>query len=473
MNRRVLTFLFFLLVFPLLAFAVPKVTLLVVVDQMRADYLTRFSGEFTGGLKKLWDEGAVFENTRVPYVPSETAPGHAAISTGRLPSENGIVGNRWWGRETGKSVNAVRGKGGLIGPGNLLCETLTDVLKKESPQSLILSLSYKDRTAVLLGGGKPDLALWFDDKKNHFVSSHFYPAVPAWVEKVKINDESPTKNPAIFADKILETLLFKILQNFPVGKDDIPDFVAVSFSGTDFAGHAFGPDSPEMKTQIRLIDRILGRIFLQLEKNAGVGNFSVILASDHGVAPVPGSKSGRKIRARSIPWPLFQKNLKKALSDAFPAVGPAVLSAFYAPNIYFDRRVVSQSGLNWEEFLEKTRAVIKKCDGVADVYDPKKGEPKDEYLPLFQAGYKDGRSGDLMVRLQKGVLVKTNTSKSSHGSPYDYDRHVPLIFWGPGFKTGRFSEPAKIIDVAPTAARIMGIEWSPGLESRALQEAIK
>ena len=165
---------------PLFAAPAP-LSVIVVVDQMRADYLDRFAHEYIGGFARLTRDGAVFTQTHHIHVPTETAPGHATLLTGCFPREHGIVGNTWRDRTSGKPIYAVFDGTFTVSPVNLLCPTLGDELKAASPKSKAVSIAGKDRPAILMGGHSADLALWYDHDAGRFTSSGYYPAVPGWV----------------------------------------------------------------------------------------------------------------------------------------------------------------------------------------------------------------------------------------------------------------------------------------------------
>jgi len=436
---------------------------------MRADYLTRFGPEFKGGFKKLLNEGAVFDHATVNFVPTETGPGHAAISTGRPPAVNGIIGNFWWDRVKGKGVSASMFSRGRSGPDKLLGPTLSDAVKKKNPASRALAMSMKQRAAVLLGGRTPDFALWFNADKGVFVSSGLYSPLPDWVNEFKRQHfQSPAES-----DRFLSELAERAALRMSLGKGGAPDLLMVSFSGTDAVGHAHGPESAEMRSQILEIDKILGAFIQYLSEDIGPGNFDLALTADHGVAPVPGSWEGRKIGARHIRENDFTANLNGALRNFPSLAGENWISGIYLPNIYLNRGLAARKKIGWKKFLAKARLALKLCDGVAEVYDPAAAQPKDEFWPQYSAGYHKDRGGDLMIRLKEGVVVEHSGTKTTHGSPYYYDNDVPLIFWGADFKTGRYEGAAHIIDVAPTLAKILNVDLPPGSGSRILTEALK
>jgi len=175
---------------PAPADAQPKLVLAIVVDQFRYDYLTRFREDFTGGLKRLLEQGAVFTNAYYEASPTVTAVGHSTFLTGATPAKSGIVGNNWFDRDRGKAVSSVSDDqvkmlGGL-GPGSspsrLLVSTVGDELKMSGKGGKVIGISLKDRSAILPAGRKADAAYWFDGASGNIVSSTYYfPELPAWV----------------------------------------------------------------------------------------------------------------------------------------------------------------------------------------------------------------------------------------------------------------------------------------------------
>lgn len=329
----------------------PKLTIIIVVDQFRADYLLRFNDLFgQKGFKRLMNQGAYFTNANYVYTNTYTATGHSTIVTGSIPSIHGVIGNKWFSRQTGKFVKAseddkVTGVGteGQSSPQQLLTTTIGDQLKlSNNYQSKTFGVSIKDRSAVFTAGRQGTGAYWFDDKKGQMCSSsYFIKELPEWV--VKFNDqhiadqyfqknwerklpevayqisdkddasyeatwEGNTKTfPHIidgnskvigptfykqfgdspFSNELLAKFALATIENEKLGQGKYPDFLTVSFSAPDLTGHMFGPYSQEAQDMIIRTDETIGVFLDGLDKQLGLNNVLVVLTADHGVAPIP------------------------------------------------------------------------------------------------------------------------------------------------------------------------------------------
>ncbi|MBI5630887.1 MAG: alkaline phosphatase family protein [Elusimicrobia bacterium] len=445
------------------AWAMPRMVVVVSVDQMRADYLDRFAGKYRSGLKRLREEGAVFSQAYHAHTPSETGPGHAVIMTGQFPERTGIVGNEWRD-SSGSMTYVVADSLHAIGPEHLLSYTVGDALKAKDGRALVVCLSLKDRAAVLMGGKKADLALWFDKGGKEFTTSSYY-ALPSWLEAFnrKFAPEISgdfLDTPA--SDRLLLDLTEEALKRLPLGKDSIPDILAVSFSGTDYVGHRYGPDSPQIENQMLSLDALLGELLDRLKAKVGAGRFDLVLTSDHGVAPVPESPEGKALQGRRVLWKNLEAALELALEWNIPAGKDSSrrwVLGFSYPNLYLNLDLAKKLGLEPSAFLRRAARALRSVDGMAAVYIPGELDPSDPYAEIYRRSFMPGRSGDLMLRVAPGVVLTDRTAGSDHGTPYDYDAHVPLIFWGPDFKSGRFEERALVADLAPTVAELLEVKF--------------
>jgi predicted AlkP superfamily pyrophosphatase or phosphodiesterase len=346
----------------------PRLVILLAIDQMRADYFTRFGARFTGGLKRLHAEGRVFTNADLNYARTETAPGHATLATGAYPRRHGIPANEWFDRQAqqtvycvaDKTAGSVEGAGGGASPKHLTVKAVGDWLKAASPASKVIAAAGKDRAAVLLGGQRPDLAFWYEAKTGLMVTSDYYTRqAPDWVKAFNAADWTTRNTPAAWTKLLPESeysgpddfrgeRLWGPSRKFPhpflrktenqrtspyydmlvldfalaairaekLGQDDAPDLLCVGLSATDYVGHHYGPDSHEMQDHLLRLDRALGDFLTQVEKLAGAGNVLLVLSADHGVRPNPEyltefkAAPARRISHDAIETELF------AISDA-------------------------------------------------------------------------------------------------------------------------------------------------------------
>ncbi len=493
----------------------PKLILAVVVDQFRYDYLSRFQSSYTSGFRKMLTEGAVFEDAHHVHFPTVTAIGHSTFLSGATPSISGIVGNEWFDRETGRTVTSVSdpdtklvgGAPGATGssPRRLLVSTLGDEIKMSGQQSEVIGISIKDRAAILPVGHMADGAYWFDDKSDHWVTSTYYKeTLPAWVEEVNrdkpsaraVNaawypiDRQPGAKPFCgmgtaaangvpkcrsleatpWGNEMIEDFAEHALKAERLGHHSGTDILAVSFSSNDYVGHAMGPDSPEVRDMAIRTDRELGKLFEAVNREVGMDNVLFVMTADHGVAPVPEVNEGRHMIGGRNSEPA----LLKAMNDAMVAkygegrwiVGTA------GPIPYLNTELIASKGLN-EADVERTAAeAARRMPHVFRVYtreDLLNGRVLDDYISTaVRNGFYRKRSGDIIV-IPDAFYIYEATG-TSHGTPFSYDTHVPVIFMGPGVHAGKYYGKITVNDIAPTLAAIVGVEEPSGSVGRVLQE---
>lgn len=453
--------------------AAAKLAVVVSVDQMRGDYLRRFSREWTGGFARLMRDGASFTRARHASVPTETSPGHAALLTGCFPSQHGIVANEWWDRAAGKPRYSVDDDKWWRGPASLQCDTLGDALKAASPASRVVSVAGKDRAAILMGGKRPDLALWYDKSAGQYVSSGYYGRMPDWAwdfgASLKIpasERETLTATPRY--DLLTLQLAKRAIAELELGGRAAPDLIAIGLSAVDIIGHAHGPDSPQVKEALFVLDRELGVFFDELDRRLGAAGWVLALSADHGVVPVPETASAQAAGGRRVPQTPFMKELEAALVARFGArpKGGRWLTAIYAPHVYVDGPA---------EVRAEAARLLKAHPAVAHVYAPADLAADESASGPFAAVFRrtlHPRSGDLFVLFKEGALFEDGPTGTGHGSPYDDDARVPLVFAGPGVRPGLYDDEALATDLAPTLGRLLGVNFPARAPSRVLYEAL-
>lgn len=451
-----------MLLLALPASAKVRLGVVVSVDQMRADYLDRV-------FARLREEGAVFTNARHTHLPTETGPGHAAISSGRLPRTHGIVGNDWYDRVLGRDTYCLEDSVYGLGPDHMQGPTLADGLKAVSPRSRVFAVSSKDRSAITLGGRKADLALWFDRKKGEFVTSAYYRR-PAWLdrfnERLRESGRLAPKDGKVpsadmatpVLDQVTRELVSELVAREKPGRGPEPDLLLVSFSGTDTVGHSHGISGEAMRAQLESLDKEFSILLAQLEKTAG-GSLVLALSSDHGAVPEPEGEAGKALGIRRFDWVDFGKRLEGALQQRWPSESRRIVSN-QVPHLYLDPAFVAKAG------LAEAARTLAALDGVHRVYVP--GDvlagrhDADPLAATLKLSIRPDRSGDLFLVLKQDVLLHDKVPGTSHGSPWDYDARVPLVFWGRGVKPGRHDVPAAVVDLAPTLARLIGFDYPAG-----------
>jgi predicted AlkP superfamily pyrophosphatase or phosphodiesterase len=501
----------------------PRLVLVISVDQMRSDYLPRFRSLFTAGLKDLLEHGAFLKNARYRHACTETGPGHSVILTGRSPRSSGVVANTWYDRALRRLVNVVEdptvrvlgGQGRSASPANLLGFTVGDLLKVRSPESRVVGVAFKDRAAILLAGQRADAAYWYETAAGRFVtSSHYMKEVPAWLSafnerrrpdsyaskrwerllpdpevyrrlageddvagewdgKVTIFPHTIRGKPGEvlfyddlrrtpFADEITLEVALAAMDAHGLGTDETTDLMAVGFSATDVIGHTYGPDSQEILDQILRLDRTVGRLFAEVERRVGPGRTLVVLASDHGCMPLVESLRKRGIDARRISPEDLNRLVLAALASRFPGKAGIVLAAD-PPDYYLDLEAIRRQGLKRTDVEATITKALFDSGLVAAVYTREQllGEPPpgDRFFDLHRRAFFAPRSGDLVGRLRENVYVGGYVGGTGHGTPYDHDRHVPIVFMGAGIVPGERDGECGPEDIAWALGRLLGLDY--------------
>jgi len=470
---------FFLFLFVSAADAAVRLGAVVVVDQMRPEYLDR-SDLPDGGFRRLRREGAVFTSARHLHIPTETAPGHAAISTGRSPAVHGIVANDWFDRTAGAETYCMADAAFGLGPEHLRGPTLADALKASEPGARVFAVSGKDRGAIILGGRKADLALWFDRFNGEFTTSSYYkrpPWLAAFNAGLKKKGLLPVKGKRVpkeliaspAYDEALDLLVAELMARERVGRGAGTDLLLVSYSGTDLVGHTHGLEVPEMDAQLKTLDAITGRLLTRLEKASG-GSIALAFSSDHGAIPSPEDASGKTLGVRRVDWVKFGAELEGAMQAEWPLAGERWILSNQTPHLYLNIPAASRLGLEKRDFLKRAAKRLSGVDGAGGVFIAgDEGSPFDE---AFRRSYDPGRSGDLYLIMAENVLLGDAPPGTSHGTPWSYDARVPLVFWGRGVRAGAFDAAAATVDLAPTLGRLLGLEYAPGDGAAVRTEAL-
>jgi hypothetical protein len=493
----------------------PKLIIAVVVDQFRYDYLLKFQSDYTAGFKNILERGAVFDDAHHIHYPTVTAVGHSTFLSGATPSISGIVGNEWYDRDAKKAVTSVsdddtRLVGGVPGitgssPRKMLVSTVGDEIKMQGQKVKVIGISIKDRGAILPAGHMADAAYWFDADSNRWTTSSYYMEnLPDWVKEV--NDGKPnlrafganwlalgakpgdkpfctmvagqtdirycdSLEASPWGNEIIEDFAEHALTGEQMGRHDGTDVLAVSFSSNDYVGHAVGPDAPEVRDISIRTDRLLGKFLDLVDKQVGLDNVTFVLTADHGVAPVPEVNQARHMPGGRIPNTAIGTLLQQTLEAKY-GEGKWLLNSGEVN--YFNRDLIRHYKLN-EADVEKTAAeAARSLPHIFRVYTAEElrngratGDPVSTAMTY---SYYGGRSGDLFIIPEPYYLIGSNTSGTSHGTPFDYDSHVPVIFMGAGIKPGHYYQKIAVNDIAPTLAAIAGVEQPSGSIGRVLQE---
>jgi predicted AlkP superfamily pyrophosphatase or phosphodiesterase len=515
----------------------PKLVVGMVVDQMRWDYLYRFYARYgNGGFKRLINEGFSAENTLIPYTPTLTACGHSSIYTGAVPAINGIIGNNWFDPQLGRDVYCVEDKSvktvgsssneGLMSPKNLLVTTVTDELRMATNfRSKVISVSIKDRGAILPGGHTANGAYWYDDMTGSFISStHYMQQLPNWV-----NDFNAQRLPNKYFEQDWNTLypietytestidvkpyerlfkgektssfphLFKqyanknysMMASMPQGnsftlefaKAAIPaeklgqtgntDFLAVSLSSTDYVGHQFGPNSIELEDTYLRLDKDLEDFFNYLDKNIGKGNYLLFLTADHGATHVPGFSKENKMPGGGLATKKFKSDLDSLIYSEFKVKD--VIFTIINNQVIFDTDAIKDAKADYAKIKQSTIDYLVKQEGVLNAVDVKNMGAvtlPQEIKNKIMNGYNARRSGDVYIILDAG-WYPTLSPGTGHAAWNPYDSHIPALFMGWGIKPGKTNKEYYMSDIAPTVSALLHIQQPSGNIGKVITDLLK
>jgi predicted AlkP superfamily pyrophosphatase or phosphodiesterase len=495
----------------------PKLVVVVVIDQFRYDYLTRFRQDYHGGLDRLLSEGADFTNGFYAQVPTVTAVGHSIMLSGAMPAVSGIIGNSWYDRAEGKVVTSVCDwNTSLVGapqpkqgdrctdadpasPQRLLVSTLGDELKDAHPDSKVVGISIKARGAILPSGHSADGAFWFDDGTGNFVTSSFYMAkLPAWAEEFN-KQKLPAKyvdqkwegfpkwdfhsvtNPysklpaSPWGNELIEQFAEAAIAGEKLGQRGATDLLTVSFSSNDYVGHAVGPNAPEVRDMAIRTDQLLGKLFEWIDKNSGMKDTVVVLSADHGVAATPARAEAMHVPGGYV-FADVEDIVQSALTRNF-GKGAWLIPGAGETSLYLNWETVHKAHAASGEPLEEddiyrvaTGALLSTPQShIARVYTQQQlanGIAGDFIAQAEMNGFYIKRSGDLNLVFDPGYIP--GTSGTTHFSPWAYDRHVPILLMGPGIKPGRYNETVQVNDIAPTLATLLDIQTPSGSSGHVL-----
>jgi len=510
-----------------------RLVLTLVIDQLRADYLTRYQDRFLsavddsgrpGGFAYLMEAGAYYPLAEYEVAHALTAPGHATLLTGAYPYRTGIVLNRWFDSEAQRLVYCVgdasyEGVGTVspttvrgTAPTNLKAETLSDALKSVAIPAKVASIGLKDRAAILMGGFRSDLALWFDWGGFQWMSSTYYRpdgTLPNWADALNAgltarrgeevvfpagaelsSPESEQRiqrrrigEPGVVTDtgygvEITADAAIAAFEHMALGQGAGTDFLNVSFSTFDYLGHAVGPASPAMADMLVAHDREISRLLNAVRNGLGGSLEGVLIAltGDHGAPPSPEALIGGGHPAGRIDEVALQGELNQWLKGEYGDLGSG---AEYIPfmsklNVYLNHEAIMEKGVSAYLVREGLARKLSSRDDVFHVTTVDRlrhgvGFPG-MYGRQLDNSYFPGRSGDVIALLAPYHI--TGSDPVIHMSGYSYDRFVPLIIVGDAVRQGVYAHAAEIIDLAPTLSWLLGVIPPASSEGRVLHEIL-
>jgi len=504
----------------------PRLVLVITVDQMRADYLDRWKAQLTGGLSVLVAEGAVFSNAFQDHAVTETAPGHASILSGRWRAHTGILRNDAGVGDSTAALLETTGPG--ASPARFRGTGLFDWLKVADPRARALSVSRKDRAAILPISRAKEAVFWYAN--GLFTTSRYYAdTLPAWVKRFnglrlpfkaagttwalllpdtayKEADAEVYENAgkdytfphrlpldSVQAAQALVTpgvplmdsltLAFAVagLDAMKLGKGDWTDLLSVSLSTTDAIGHTYGPDSREIHDQVLRVDRYLDWFLEQVFKRVGRDNVVIVLTSDHGMTSFP---EHSRLRGHPEATRVSVDTIVQAENAALDSRvgGTAGDWLLFDTGMLFvkNRGRLVAAHVNIDSVLadvvQRTKVApgVGRVDRVADLASADTVNDPVARRWLHQVG--GVQDVALVVTLQPWSIWTPTPAVppiAMHGQPTDDDAHVPLIFWGKGFKRGAYAARVATVDIAPTLAQLLGLSPLSIVDGRVLTECLE
>jgi predicted AlkP superfamily pyrophosphatase or phosphodiesterase len=512
----------------------------IAVDQLRADYMDRFRPFFgRGGFNLFLQRGASFTEARYEHATTSTCPGHAVILTGSYGSVNGIIANNWYDARAGRQEYCAADRtvrligAGLEGrsPRNLSGATVGDLLKiSTGGRSRVVTVSAKDRSAIMLGGHLADAAYWMQDTL--FVTSTYYrPAMPGWAREFNSSgkvssyfgqkwerllpapayepvgpDDVPTERdeagmrrtfphtiaggPAIgkafveafdqspFSNEVIADFAMRAVTAEGLGRDTVPDLLGISFSANDRIGHSYGPDSHEVMDATIRLDRTLARLFGFLDRTVGLANAVIVLTADHGVAPLPEvfERLHPGASARRFHPAVVDTVVRAALQARYgPAPAPGWVVYHEQPQLYLNLAALRGKKASVEEAERVAQAAVMSVPGVHEALTAT------ELARGRAAGARTGevhsfhptRSGNIYYVMAPYILVADEPTGTGHGTPWAYDQQVPLLWFGSRIVPGIRRTPAAVTDIAPTLSALLGLTAPGGAQGRVLSEMLR
>jgi predicted AlkP superfamily pyrophosphatase or phosphodiesterase len=499
----------------------PKLVVGIVVEQLRYDQIEKFRSRFSeNGIRKLLNEGTYFQNASFQYMLLQTAPGNATISTGTEPALHGITSDNWYLPLKNEliyctkdlSVNPVGGsyESGLHSPINLQASTFSDELKMATgKKARVFSVGMKENPVILSAGHSADGAYWYDNISGTWMSSTYYiDSLPPWVgdfnamkypesyltgswtlsrplkdyadcqpdsciyeagfngvpyfpyDLKKLSARPRTANArdysllreTPFGNTYTTNFAIKLIEKEKLGEDDVTDFLSVCYTSTDYIGRRFGPSSVEMADAILRLDKDIETLLKYLNDHLGKKNILVYFTSSHGIAEIPGI-----LQDNRIPSGYFKQNQALQLLRSY-------LNAIYGEGDWVKGYSENQI------FLNRT------LSGVASAYPYSAFEANDYgngNLKRIINNFSPQRSGDVIVTLNPGWVEKNDEYVTNHNSPYEYDSHVPLIWYGWTINRATVTRKVNMTDIAATLSALCKVPMPNACTGEPMFELIR
>jgi predicted AlkP superfamily pyrophosphatase or phosphodiesterase len=511
----------------------PKLVVLFVIDGLPQRQVTGYRDQLApDGFARFLDRGAWFSEAHYGYAFTVTAAGHSTVLTGAYPHRTGIIGNDWIDRTTGQpmyctgdpAASYIGNKTGPMdgtSPRNLKVETLGDVLRRLDPRSKVIGISGKDRGAIL-PAGKTGTAYMYMSASGQFASTTYYmPRHPGWVDA--FNDARPADryfhaewkpllpepayarslpdsqpwfgprggklpmamgkptdtapNAAFYADLLRSPFADALALDFAraaiageaLGQDDAPDILSISLSGHDYVNHQWSAESRLSHDHLLQLDRLLQTFFADLDRSVGRDNYVAVLTADHGFMPAPEVSQAQGRSAGRVTSAQVLGAVNTALQQRFGH--PKLVSGMSASALVLDRNLIARQGLQFDTVADAARDALLAQPQLAAAYTRRELQSGSRagaaFFEQMQRTWHAEVSGDVQYVLKPYWMFGSGTA--THGSPYEYDTHVPLLLYGTRWvRPGRNASRVETADIAPTLARLLGVPAPAASEGRPL-----
>lgn len=512
----------------------PKLIVQIVIDQLRGDLILQHQKQFQSqGFNYLLSHSLNYTNAHHPHANTTTCAGHATIATGSYPSLHGIVNNSWFDRKSKKMTYCTEDPKATIlptpltkktipgqSPAHLTASTLSDEIRL-AQKGRAFAVSLKDRSAITLAG-HAGLAFWFDKTNGGFVSSsYYYSNYPQWVQKWNqhyspqefiwnlsrpLSEYYNAKNPVIqnqnqqfgqsfhhsvkpgsteeYIDAFIKTpkadeLTANFAEQLLVGEQlgsspDHTDYLGISFSVVDIIGHQFGPNSLEAEDNLLQLDNTLAHLFAVLDKQVGLNNTLIILTADHGVDnDLSYFKANHGIESPSLNIEATEQLIYRLLEKQFQ-LPKETLMTIVPPYIYLDHELISSHKISLKKVSNNIALALTQQPGIFKAFPlPTNGIAKDWLSTKVNRMAYPERAGDIyLVPFPNQDSDPKDHHSGIHGSPWQYDSYVPLLFSHPGFKAQLIYRPVETTDIASTLSALLGINPPSAAVGKPLHEVL-
>ncbi|MEO7691404.1 MAG: alkaline phosphatase family protein [Sphingomonas sp.] len=492
----------------------PRLIVVISVDQFSADLFQEYRSHFTGGFARLLG-GTVFPSGYQSHAATETCPGHSTILTGFRPEHTGIIANNWIDQKAPRTDKQVYCAEDETVPGStsgnytvsdkhLLVPTLGERMKAANPANRVVSVAGKDRAAVMMGGHRVDELWWWDGKAFVSYAGRATPAVvartnaavTARIAQAEAAMEEPewcaSRDHAVplSADKSVGTGRFEreagstskfraspafdaailalgagMIQDMKLGQGPATDIISIGASATDYVGHTYGTEGAEMCIQLANLDRSLGSFFDVLDETGA--DYEVVLTADHGGNDLP-----ERERANGLPEAaradvaLAPTKIGREIGAKLGITGPVLFGDIPSGDVWISialdakqRKAVQVEAIARYKAMPQVAAVFTAAQ-IAKSREPRGPVENWTLLGKARASYNPAHSGDLLVFLKPRVTPipdPTHGYVATHGSPYNYDRRVPILFWRKGMAAAEHTGGIETVDIMPTLAAQIGL----------------